>query len=154
MCQVIQPCSVFAFTLLISHRWPFPMFEYVTQGQFPDVLCMCEWAHSRLMMWSVQPNVRQVHSYLVYEGGFGCGARWHVGLIQTESPEGETTAHMWSKSKTCAWNCSNLMEFTKKSYTGPFCYNSEERLLEKHILCILFPAPLGHQEQWLPFWEK
>lgn len=46
------------------------------------------------MMRSVQPEVRQVHSYLVYEGGFGCGARWHVGLIQVESPEGETTVHM------------------------------------------------------------
>lgn len=37
----------------------------------------------------MQPEAVQLHCYLIYEGGFGCRAGWHVGLIQEEGPGGE-----------------------------------------------------------------
>lgn len=57
----------------------------------------------------MQPEVVQVHSHLIYEGGFGCRARWHVGLIQVESPGGETTVHIWSES-----NCMFTWQWEKE----------------------------------------
>ncbi len=52
-------------------------------------------------------------SYLIYEGSFGCRTRWHVGLIQVESPRGETTVHIWSDSYwtfalQCKWGGGRL----------------------------------------------
>lgn len=45
-------------------------------------------------------NAAQGSSYLIYEGSFGCSARWHVGLVQVESPGGETTVHIWRESNS------------------------------------------------------
>lgn len=41
----------------------------------------------------------QSYSYLIHEGGFGCRACWHVGLVQVKSPVGGKKMTLMNQDK-------------------------------------------------------
>lgn len=62
-----------------------------------------------------------LYTHLIYEGGFGCRARWHVRLVQIKSPVGKKKNKKQNKRQKWIWT--------------------------KTHLCAPFPALMGHQEQ-------
>lgn len=75
-------------------------------------------------MLLTQPEL-QSNTHLIYEGGFGCRAGWHVGLVQIKSPVGENKTKQETKMN-----------------------------LDKNTSLCSFPSTDGSSGAMLPFWEK
>lgn len=113
--QGLQRFSRNIFSVLIYIQYFF--FFFFVKHNNADVIHLFFPFWKSSLMPSTQPEL-QSFTHLIYEGGFGCRARWYVGLVQIKSPVGKT-----KQNKSLKW-----------MWTEPH-------------LCAPFPALMGHQEQ-------
>lgn len=147
--------SKLAFAAALLPAWLFISVDLETLEEVPTSY-MCKHFHNAalrsnpvLQFFHEVTNAAWGCSYLIYEGSFGCRARWHVGPIQVESPRGETTVHIRSGGKIVVTYCSRLY----LAIITQVCFFRSSIAWKKHS-GILYPASLGHQGLWLLFWEK